>query len=233
MTNVFSNDAQNPLDSIKAKYGNDPEKAWEALAHSQAHIAKIETENSDYKTKVATAKTLEEVLAAVQSRTPPHQPPVDQPNTPSVLDENTLKTKVEELFTQRTIAERTAQVSAEVNAALIEKYGDEAKANAAVRAKAHELNLTPEALGEFALRSPKAFYKLFDMSGTATPINTAPSRSSVNPAALKPSGGSTPGTPEYYTNLRREKPSEYWSAKTQNEILAAAMKDPAKFGINI
>lgn len=156
MTNVFDNqnvDAE--VQAIKEKYKDNPDEMIKALVHSQKHIKTLETENSDYKTKVAQSMTLEQVLEQIKSTnsTPPTQnTPTASPS--SVLDENTLNQKVEEVINKKTEAQRQEEAKAHVQKVLLDKFGSQEKAVAEIKAKAVELGMSEAELNATAIRSP-------------------------------------------------------------------------------
>jgi hypothetical protein len=233
MTNMFEATEIN-VDEVRTKYGNDPEKAWEALAHSQRHISKLESENAEKEQKLASAKTLEEVMNTIknQSTVPPRSSVSTDTNMPSVLDENTLKAKVEEVFNQKTMQQRYEDNRRLVEQAMLSKYQTPDKANEQVRLKAASLDMTVEELQKLSVERPKAFLQFFELSENTIPLNTGPSRSSVNVQARQATRPAVNKMDEYTSLLKTDR-NKYYSQEVQTKIMQEALKDPSAYGINV
>ena len=215
------------IDAIKEKYHNDPEKAWEALLHSQKHIPRIEAENREYKTKVATAKTLEEVLAAIKTGTQNSQVPPILPN-PSANVENNEAPNIEDAIAAYLGKQRQEEAERknreEVARHFTELFKD--KASERFTAVAQEAGFSPQEFEALAARNPKAVLKLAGLGQSN--MNQSPTKGSVNPEALKGIKGVSgqPGTRSYYENLRKTNHDLWKTNKIQNEILAAHDRNP-------
>lgn len=238
MTDVFSNDQpeQISIDDLVGEgkqfsSADDLVKSWVA---GRAHIKTIEDENKTFKQTVASSKTLEEVLAEIRKGTNTPQSPVStNTNQPSVLDDNTLKAKVEEVFAEKTAAQRQSETKKMVQDQLLEKFGTPEKVRQELARKATELDTTIAELERTAISSPKMFLQLFNVSSEPR-VNPSPSRSTVNPEARRLERPVEGNQMSKYTSLIREKGYNYYmSPEVQNEIMAEAMKNPAAFGIKI
>lgn len=241
MTNIFNSatDATSiDTTAIVEKYNGDQAKIVNALAHSQAHIARLEAEAKEREQKLAGSLTLEQAIAEIKAgiTVPPsttNQTPVTQSN---VLDDNTLNQKVEELLNKRTKADRDSAAQELVRNTLLEKFQTAEKATAEMNRKAAELGMSTEEFEALAIRSPKAVFQMLGIDGNKQIVNTAPNRSSVNVPARQASNPSTPGNElgKYTAILREPKGYEkYMSKDTQIKIMAEAMANPAAFGINV
>jgi hypothetical protein len=114
----------------------------------------------------------------------------------------------------------------EANSYLIDKLGSKEQAEAFVSKKATELGVPMDWLKDMAARSPKALYNTLGVDvPVAAPI-AGVTQGDINTVARSVSVPSTSGkvSKEAYDKLRKEKPSEYWSTKIQNEIFAATKK---------
>lgn len=237
MTNVFDNqnvDAE--VQAIKEKYKDNPDEMIKALVHSQKHIKTLETENSDYKTKVAQSMTLEQVLEQIKSTnsTPPTQnTPTASPS--SVLDENTLNQKVEEVINKKTEAQRQEEAKAHVQKVLLDKFGSQEKAVAEIKAKAVELGMSEAELNATAIRSPNAFFRLIGISEPQkTNVNLAPTGSNKNTAAMNYNPKPQNKMKEYSSILReKDGYNKYMSPQVQMQIMKEAMENPEAFGVKI
>ena len=146
-----------------------PEKALEALKHSQEYIPQLQKATVDkdaeiarLTTELATRSSVEDVvsrLTASQSA-PQAAPEPTAPVAPQGLTQEQVASLVQQELT-RTQQVTTARTNAEkVNDALVKSFGD--KANATVVAKAKELNTTPQALEQLASQSPDMVLALFN-----------------------------------------------------------------------
>lgn len=153
------------------------DKALEALAASQTHIAKLEgeavsssTELTSLREQVAKSETVDEVIARLTASQDQQVQDTPQPK----VDEADIVKLVQSALT----AERTASVKEDnlsfVQKALVGKYGE--KAADVVEAKAKELGITKSALKEMASSNPRVALALFDTSA-GTPSDPATSTS--------------------------------------------------------
>lgn len=130
-------------------------------------------------------------------------------NTNPVLDEDKIAKIVQ---AQMTNAEkrRTAEQNIDTtNAKLNEIYGDKAKER--VEAKAKELGISMAKLKEISSESPSAFYSMIGISDVKKETPASPNKSSVNTAAKEFAPDYKVGTKEYYKELRRKDPIEYYN----------------------
>lgn len=156
----------------KPKYAN-ASIALDALAASQAHIARLEAEKAQERVEIdrlreveRNARSLEEVARRLEN-------PPEKVTPAAGLDEQTIS----ELVT-RTLENRDRQSAAQanverVNATLIEKYKDKTKE--IVAAKAAELGMTPQELGVLSSQKPALVLQLFGSiaAPAASPTSTS------------------------------------------------------------
>ena len=154
--------------------------ALDALKHSQEYIPQLKSKTEEQeaelerlKAELAKRSAVEDAIARLQQR----QPEVPQPTSeaPKALDEEQLQKMMERTLTQREQAQVFQNNVSEVSNALTAKFGDKAKE--AIAAKAQELGMTPQQIGEIAKTSPKAVLSWFNTSSSAS--SAAPVRSSV------------------------------------------------------
>jgi hypothetical protein len=159
----------------RQKYNSVPE-ALKGLAHSQAHIQKLESELAELQKKVGNAEEIKNVLQEIkQAKQAVEQPSptVAPPNLDAVVPEI-----VQKVLTQREQEQARTENRKLVSAELIKLYGDAAKAAEARAAKEAELGIS---LAELAERSPKAALAFFQIPVQATPTKTT---GSVSTAAV-------------------------------------------------
>jgi len=164
----------------KPKYANAA-IALDALAASQAHIARLEQEAKDRAEEVArlkqaneTSKSVEELVETLRNK---NTSDTTQVTPPSGLDEKATLELV-----RRTLEDRERQSTAQanltkVNDTLTTKYGD--KATETVAAKAKELGMTTQELGILAGRSPALVLELFGEKSQPV-TSTSPTTSSIH-----------------------------------------------------
>jgi len=102
----------------------------------------------------------------------------------------------------------------------VDKFGTLAKATEATLAKAAELGLSVDFLKDTAAKSPTAFLKVMGVDTTQQANNgVGVSKTDINTQGFKIQGTVEVGTKAYYDKLRKEKPSEYFSATIQQQIM--------------
>lgn len=136
-----------------------PEKALEALQHSQQYIpelkSKVDTQEqtiNELTAKLEAAKKVEDII---------NQQTLEQgnePTSPQLGQEDVLK-MVTEALTQRSADEAQTANQTQVNTALTLKYGDNAQAE--IIKKAAELNMKPSELGALSKSNPSMVLSLF------------------------------------------------------------------------
>lgn len=171
------------LASIKNERGEQKydslDKAIEALQHSQEYIPELKTKVSTYEQEIERLKneldkrqTVEDVI----SRLTPHQPSSPEPTSQvKGLDEQAVQQMLQRELSSREQALIRQSNTDKVSSAITAKYGDKAKE--IVVAKAQELGMTLQALGELSATSPSAALALFSAQSHAN--TSAPVGSSV------------------------------------------------------
>lgn len=204
--NVFSNESISPtqaqqqtsqdaykdlLASIKNEQGQQKyatlEDALKALQHSQEYIPQLKTQLTEkerqaveLQAKLEQAGQLEDVVSRLtaQNKT---QAQEDKPLA-SGLSEEAVAKLVQQQLEQVRIQEQTASNTAQVQQALLARYGDKTKD--VVAQKAAELGLTPQELGVLSSQKPQMVLALFNAQGSSGP---KPTTSSVTiPSSYEP-----------------------------------------------
>lgn len=152
------------------------EKALEGLAHSQNHIATLETENRTLREKTEKALSVDQVYETVQELLAKER----MTSAPTAVDEATIAGLLDRTLTAREQAAAKKANVETVKAALKDKFGD--KAEESFKAKAAELGVGVGFLNDLAAASPKAVLEYF---GTKPAASLPPRTSStVNTDAL-------------------------------------------------
>jgi len=152
-----------------------PEDALSALPHAQHHISKLEEEMATLREEIAKRKAGEEILEAINKRTPEEvTAPQFDPTQLDALIESKLTAKEQAAVAQGNISEVVSK--------FVEQYGDKEKAEAMYKQKAADLGLPVDYINNLAATSPKAVYELFGFKQTTS----IPSKitSNVNSEAL-------------------------------------------------
>lgn len=168
------------------KYDNVP-KALEGLAHAQNFIPQLKTELQKKDEEIATlreqlskAQGIEEVVSRLTAQREAQS--TVQPTATGGLDETAVLSLLQNVLQQNKAQESAESNIAQVQSALIAKFGD--KATEALDAKAAELGTTRQELGNLARQNPKMVLAYFNVQA---PAGTKPTTSSVTiPASYKP-----------------------------------------------
>ena len=156
-------------DSGEQKY-DTPEKALEALKHSQQYIPELKSDLaakdtliSELTAKLEAAGKVEDII----NQQAPQQG--NEPTSPALAQEDILKLVSEEL-SKRSVQDVQANNQSQVNNALVTKYGDNAQAE--IIKKAKELNMKPSELGALSKSNPAMVLSLFGEKVGSTPVST-------------------------------------------------------------
>lgn len=168
------NEAGNP------KYETLPE-ALKGLAHAQQYIPELKTKLSQQEQEIVNLRAelakrteVEEIvsrLTATQSQ-PQGQ---GQPPAASGLDEEAVMNLVRQTLASASAADTAKANTAKVQQALTSKFGE--KSREVVEAKAKELGMAPQELGQLASKNPSLVLALFN--APAVP-GARPTTGSVN-----------------------------------------------------
>lgn len=201
----------------KQKYDNLP-KALEGLVNAQQYIPQLKTELQskeaelvELRAKLAQQASVEEVVSRLTANNQPRATEI--PSQASGLDEQAVMNLVQQTLAQRDQQSVSASNSAQVQSALVAKYGDKAGEMVAQRAAA--LGTTTQKLGELASQNPQLVLELFNTSApkgptpTTTSVNTSGFNAPVSNELKKPErsllGGATAKQQTEYMRLIREK----------------------------
>ena len=203
----------------EGKKFNSQEDLAKGKVESDRFIEQLQSELSGLREELDKRMTSEEVLAKIREETNSANQAQGEQTSPSLSEDKVAELVKNTLESTRTEEQRNTNLKA-VDDKLVELYGD--KANAELTKKANELGVGVDFLAGVAMQSPAAF---FNTVGINTNQQTTPgvTQSTVNTEALAQTGGQAPqqGSKEYFDNLRKENPREYWNPKTQNLIMQA------------
>lgn len=164
------------LAAIKNEVGEQkydtPEKALEALKHSQQYIpelkSKVDSQEqviNELTAKLEATKSVEDIINKQTSQQ------AQEPTSPQLGQEDILKI-VTDTLSQRSAEDTQSSNKSQVSTALQQKYGDNAQAE--IIKKAKELNMKPSELGALSKSNPSMVLALFGekVGSTSTTTNS-------------------------------------------------------------
>lgn len=155
--------AQIKNEAGEQKY-SDVTTALAALKYAQPHIKTLEDENATYRQEQVKAKTMDEVLAQLQTT---NNNQTDMTSSPALDVEAQRNVTLETI--QQYEQQKTALANQQtVEKALVEKFKDAGKAAEAFTSKANDLGIDVKMLETLAASSPKAVLEYFELSQTVT-----------------------------------------------------------------
>lgn len=207
-------------------------------AESDRVIQAREKELAELRDELGKRLTAEELFSKLQKPATPQpndrqndggSPPAREPNV-QFTDEELAK-RVKSVLLETNAEERKQSNIEEVAGKLVEIFGTEDKANAAVKAKAAELGVSVQFLQTTAAQSPKAFYAQLGLTDTA-PRSSPLTHGDVNTSAFESTrpGGVQPGTYAWYEAQRKERGDGwYFKPEVQNALMKDAFANPDGF----
>lgn len=196
------------------------------LEDKDKFIDQLKHETAQMREAVALLEPLKEELKALKAELSNGQP---RDNTRPQLSEVDIKSLVQKTITESETSRSAAQNLKEANTKFAAQFGgDYARAGEAVKQRAQEMGLSVEFLKDVAARSPSAFLKFMNDGTPATSDETGsmPFKGTVNTAVLKENNSNAlkVGTKAYYDDMMKKNPSQYFSPKTQLEIMDFAKR---------
>lgn len=220
----------NPYETLvgEGKKFKTPEDLAKAKLESDSFINKLKGELQEMRTELQSRLTLEEMMDKIRSQEPPAgemQNTTQQEPGPSEST-NDLEQRVRKLLEEERSKESRERNIKTVRDTLKQRFG--ADYNNRLKSLAQSLEVSESFLTDMAGKSPQAFIALVEGSSkTDTSPSGAPPRSSmdVNHSMNEASRKNW----AYYSNLRKQDPRSYFSAKVQAEIHKEAMRQGPKF----
>lgn len=223
------------LVEAKGENWKDPEVLAKGKLEADGYIKTLEDQlaqmREDMKKQDYQAQILEQLQnkatesTAVNNEVPNNNGDINTQNTTAAVDEETLKSLVEQTLTQREKDNTVQQNLSQVDKELESSFGTEAAAT--VQKKAQELGMSMDRLRDIAAESPSAFFTLIGQpQKTFSPMVQGSVRTEgVNMQA------STERDWSYYQKLRRENRNLYYSPKVQQQMFQDKARLGEKFGI--
>lgn len=200
----------------EGKKYKDSTAAGRALAEKDAHIARIERENKDYRDRVKSTQTLEEIVN--QLREQRSQEPAHQNNgtnqEPHLETPAFTKEDLEALFEERLTKRDSERVERE-NLATVMSLAEKALGpnfQRELEKRRQDLGLGPDFLTSVAKSNPKAFAKIMGLDEKKENSLFAPPATERNTAS---SVGGTKRNYKWYQELRKKDHRAYEASVQQ------------------
>lgn len=199
----------------EGKKYHDVNNLAKAYVNAEGFIEELKRENATLRAqKDANALNNTDGNNQQQSSTPQTTATPTEPVKPqNTEDLRTLISEVVENQNRTKQFEQNLEVSSQ---RMIEVYGNPAKAQEALTAKAAELGVNVEWLKDAAARSPSAFYATMGMP--TAPTSTVNTPAPKNDVRLAPDLKNGEKNYSYYEDLRKTNKNLYYSAATQAEM---------------
>ena len=234
---VFEERKETPKDLISELVGEGKKyKTTEDLARGRLeadiHIKRLEEEAKVLRDQVAAAKSVDDILAAIQAKaasegTPlePKDEGVDTKVLPSagLTAEQVAKIVAEQLKGSETAKQKEVNRQ-KSNDLMKQMFGDRAQEKFNSKATSPELRATLVQLAEV---NPTDFISLFKEQGTQSVVDSGSHLNVLN--VPNTTGSAEQGTQLYYSEMRKKNPKQYYSPAVQLEMHNAAMKDPNRY----
>ena len=203
------------------------------LADKDAFIAQLQEENArdrELATKtVSEMAEVKELLKKLQEQkpaTPPEKSEVKPDVVPSGLSDEDFAKRIKAVNETLSREEKLKNNVELVAQELVKVFGDEVKANEAVKQKAAELGVSTGFLQKLASESPKAFLVQMGVTEKSITASPAPARSTLNTSSLVDSRtqDARPGTYKYWQEEMKKFPNRILPPKLQNQMHEEALK---------
>lgn len=209
------------VEAVKAKFKGDLDAIAKGKAEADSFIETLKREQAELRADLQKALNAEDQLAKLRQeleelRNATKAPTKD--NTSPEFTEDSIRSIVSETITKEERNRTALQNVSAANSAMVEHFGSLDKAVEAVRTKAAEMGLTVEDFKQIAEKSPSAFQKMV-LGDTKGASETGPLKVNGAPTTtVAPKGTPTPGTKEFFDEIRKADPRRYWDPKVQMAI---------------
>lgn len=205
-----------------------------ALAHSQNHIATLESTMNELRKDLDSRLKVEDALKQLSSNNAnTGEVPATPARVPEVLSseevtkdgssitledvEKLLSVKGQEALKEKNMAEVSSRLSAYM--------GNDQAAAEFIQSKAKELGMSVTDLRAQAEANPKVFFKLVDIGDTQGRAPTGSLQTYVAPNTTRAPDPSRLEITADFDELRRLHPTKYFSPKIQRELMKVRMKE--------
>lgn len=229
MTDLFRTDDLPVVDPEKDYYPElvgqdkkyvDNKAVARAVMEKDLFIERLKRETAGLRQTLSERESLENILAKIDERTktPPVQP--SPPNhggaegkEPAQVNPKEIEDAIFQRMQQREVEAEQKRNEETVSDRLRKAYGSDYQLR--VKQEAAKLGVGTEFLSDLARKQPTAFFKLLGLDEQRVDNQMTPP-----PPTFRPTGNAhQEKTYSYYENIRKTKPSEYWSPRVQNEMM--------------
>jgi hypothetical protein len=215
---------ENPFEALvgdgkKFKDANELAKAkWESDNYIKTLEQGRDQLREDYLKALEAAQTgpqVKELLDQLKN----HNTPVNTPNTNEIvtapqLDINTIDERLNQKLQEFEAARKAKENYESVESKLKETYGSDYQR--VFQQKVRELGLSMDWAKQTALEYPQVLFKTLGLDQAPAPSFQAPPSSRQRSDSFAPSVNKRDW--DYYENMRKNKPSDYWNPKTQVQL---------------
>lgn len=178
------------------------------LADKDAFIEQLKSENQSTREEVASMaerlQNIENISEALRNKQ-------DTSNQDTTLDESEIVGKVIESLNAKQTQQTYEQNFAQVQQALVEKYGSD-HVDAKVQEAAQANGMTFDSMVDLAKQSPAAFHRLMgDSQPTQSPTPT-------HGTVVAPTGTGEVRDKAFFAKMHRENPREFYKPEVQKEF---------------
>lgn len=207
----------------EGKKYKDPVAAGRALAEKDAHIARIERENKEYREKVKTTQTLEEIVNQIrEARALEQSNQNDGDNQGRNLETPAIKKEDIEALLEERLTKRDRDNIERNNLSSVMEMAEKVLGpnyQRELEKRRQALGLGQDFLTDVARKNPKAFAKIMELDEKKDMSLFSPPVTERNPVS---NGHDPKKNWKYYQKLRRDNPQAYAEAERSLEILRAA-----------
>lgn len=217
------------LVKARGEQWSDPEVIAKGKLEADAYVQQLEAQAAEMREEIAKQDYAADLLKQLQTKDtgtttaqPASQPSASGTNpddTSQTVSEDVIKGLVEQTITERERQNTVSQNLTEVQNKLKDLHGDQG--NNVVKEKAEELGMSLERMQEMAGTSPKAFFQLL---GEAPQQQRDFTKSTIRSDSVNTEINSGLRDSAYYTKLRRENKSKYFSVAVQNQMIQDRME---------
>lgn len=184
-------------------------------AAAQEHIPRLESENQELRDKLAemesqlaSATTIDEALDRISNQ-----------GGQESLTTDAVTQIVDQVLEQKQTQSQQENNWQQVMGTLTDTFGDWSTADTKVQERAAELDISLQDATMLARNNPKAFLQLFVPTTSTRSASSGTVRSGGSGQSVADlTSAQQVRDAEYYRNLRKTNPNEYWKVETQMQL---------------
>jgi hypothetical protein len=219
----------------KEKFPDAPAELLEAKINSDLYIKTLERQKDELRIdfmkaqeQIQSSANLQELIDRLNQKTAPEAltpKPDETPGKPEPIDFDKL---FEQKYEQKKRADQELSNFNRVQQKLQERFGH--NAGSVLQEQAQSLGLSKEDVNSLAKKSPDAFFRMLGLDQQKEDLFMAPPRSDVRRDLFAPKA--TKRDWNFYQDLKKKNPTEYWAPKTQLQMHRDAEALGDAFGVD-